>query len=127
MGDGRMLDSRSIKTAMESKMIIEIGKGMAMEIADAQIAQMETHAHVRERVWRIGLGNIVKDCHASIVAEDYKTDVEWRAAKKLAAEEYVAGLLIGESRTKERAPRVDDFTTAMRKYVRGLFPLAKRK
>jgi hypothetical protein len=97
----------------------DAGKHVSFALTAQQVETLISHAEVHKHALMIGLKNILQDCHASIVREDFKTDDEWIAAKRAKAEMKLGALMTGDIRVHsgERKPRVDDFTTAARKYV----------
>lgn len=109
-------------------MIIDAGKDIPIDVSDEQINKLASFDNVRERVWRIGLRNILMDSHASVKYDDFETEIECRNAKRDKAMSVLEAMLAGESRVaRERAPKADDFTTAMRRFVVGLFTKDERK
>lgn len=84
-------------------MLINCGKGISI---DVDVNALIKHQSVVEHVWRIGLRNILMDCHAGVTEEKFpgaaQTESKRRVEEKLA--EMIAGeLTVKDGRTK--APR----------------------
>ena len=85
---------------------IEIGKCLAFDFTDEQVAIMKSHQLVADRLFELGLMNKVKDSHASCTRERFNSDIAWRDGSKAVAEKCVAALLRGEIRANGTGPRV---------------------
>lgn len=84
---------------------IDCGKGLALPLTEKDIATLLRHKNVRDHILiKLGTTTLV-DCHASIVAKDFKTEIEWRNAAKAVLENKFAAMLRGEITTKGHGPR----------------------
>ncbi len=107
----------------------DAGKHVSFALTAQQVEQLISHSEVHKHALMIGLKNILQDCHASIVREDFKTDDDWIAAKRAKAEQKLGALMIGDIRVHsgERKPKVDEFTAMARRVVLSLLPKADKK
>ncbi len=105
---------------------VDIGKAIGLEI---DIAKLQAHENVMAHVIKIGLRNILMDSHASCLAKDFKTELEWRDASKAMAEKKLAAMLLGEIRSNAggvRATKADPITAEALRMARVVINQAKK-
>lgn len=97
----------------------DAGKSVSFNLTVEQVAQLLAHANVHQHLLTIGLKNVLQDCHASIVREDFKTDDAWIAAKREKAALKLGAMMNGELRTggSTRQPKLDDFAKFARSWL----------
>ena len=90
---------------------VDIGKQLAFDISDENMAALLSHEAVKSHVLYIGLRNILMDSHASCKRETYGDDeITWRNNSKAMAEKKLAAMLAGEIRSNSSGPRVSSLS-----------------
>lgn len=105
---------------------INIGKAIGLEI---DLAKLQAHDNVMTHVVAIGLRNILMDAHASCLAKDFKSELEWRAASKAMAEKKLSAMLAGEIRSNAggvRATKADPIMAEALRMARVVIHQAKK-
>lgn len=90
---------------------VDIGKQLAFDISDENMATLLGHEAVKSHVLYIGLRNILMDAHASCKRETYGDDeITWRNNSKAMAEKKLAAMLAGEIRSNSSGPRASSLS-----------------
>lgn len=109
----------------------EIGAAMTWTITDEQLAALQAHPDVMGHVIKIGFKNILQDCHASAVRDDFQSDKEWRDAKLAMVGKKFDAMLAGELRSNSSGPRASKADPIQAEALRLariiVYPAAKAK
>ena len=98
----------------------DAGKNVSFNLTVEQVNHLLTYANVHQHLLTIGLKNVLQDCHASIVREDFSSDDEWIAAKRAKAELKLGAMLVGDVRAQSNArkdKKLSDFDAFARKWI----------
>lgn len=97
----------------------DAGKNVPFNLTVEQVTTLLSHPNVHQHLVMIGLKNVLQDCHASIVRDDFKSEDEYFAAKRAKAELKLGAMMAGELRAHsgERKVAVPTFTNEARKLV----------
>jgi len=97
----------------------DAGKHVSFNLTAEQVSQLLTYANVHQHILTIGLKNILQDCHASIVREDFKTEEEWIEAKRAKAQLKFGAMMVGDVRAQSatRQPKLSAFDTFARDWL----------
>lgn len=85
-------------------MLINCGKGISI---DVDVNALTKHQSVADHVWRIGLRNILMDCHANVTEEKFPGAAQTVESKRR-VEEKLAEMIAGELTVKDgrtKAPK----------------------
>lgn len=106
----------------------DAGKNVAFNLTAEQITQLLGHANVHQHIVMIGLKNILQDCHASIVREDFATEDEWIKAKREKAELKLGAMMTGDIRVTrgEKKPTLSAKETFIHNFLRDFVKAADK-